>query len=445
MHRTNGLQPEARTWSILFSLTLTLLLASATSAGAASVKHIYELDGSFADSLGGPEMAPAGGTLESAGYAFGPAQGPSLSGAIDPDTYSIEMLFSIDDTAGYKRLLAFKALTVDLGLYNSDTAVNFYNRASSAGGVFAAGRPTHLVVTRDGATNLLAVYVDGVEQVAFVDDTDIATFTGADAIIHFLRDDSVAGGENPSGFLDRVRIYEGALTPDEVADLFAGGDPPDDTRPSLDVVAEQAVVEFRESAELDRGFATGEFRLTELSDGVDPLTEDVVVTIGSGSVTIPAGWFAELGGVATFEGTIDDSSVKVEIAGVGDAFEFDVELDGINLAESVNPVAVGVAIGDDFGSTSLLMQGRLHFDSPEPPVECPVVECPVTECPVLECPVVPEPTCEDDVEDDDDRAGPADGPLWRVWDWMKERVEKARAEWKRGDRKHSRKHRHWKQ
>ncbi len=439
MHRTNGLLPEARTRSILFSVTLTLLLASATSAGAASIKHIYELDGSFADSLGGPEMVPAGGTLDSAGYAFGPAQGPSLSGAIDPDTYSIEMLFSIDATAGYKRLLAFKDLTADLGLYNADTAVNFYNRATSAGGVFAPGRLTHLVVTRDGATGALAVYVDGVEQVAFVDDTDIATFTGADAIIHFFRDDSVAGSENPSGFLDRVRIYEGALAPDEVAELFAGGDPPGDTRPSLDVFAEQAVVEFRESAALDRGFARGEFRLTALSDGVDPLNEDVVVTIGSGSVTILAGWFAELGGVATFEGTIDGAAMKVEIAGVGDAFEFDIELDGIDLAESVNPVAVGVAIGDDFGSTSLLMQGRLHFDAPEPPAECPVVECPVTECPV-----VPEPTCEDDDEEKDDQAEPDDRPLWRVWDWIKERVEEARAEGKRDDRKHSRKHRHWK-
>ncbi len=44
---------------------------------AATVTHIYDLNGSFADELGGPAMVGAGGSLGPAGYSFAPSQGPN--------------------------------------------------------------------------------------------------------------------------------------------------------------------------------------------------------------------------------------------------------------------------------------------------------------------------------------------------------------------------------
>lgn len=43
-----------------------VMLTIYTSAHAlpATVTHIYELDGSYADDLGGPALGPAGGTLK---------------------------------------------------------------------------------------------------------------------------------------------------------------------------------------------------------------------------------------------------------------------------------------------------------------------------------------------------------------------------------------------
>src|SRR5581483_4712292 len=175
----------------------------------------------------GPPLVPNGGSLGPAGSAFGAGQGPSLSGAIAPATYSIEMLFSIDSTSGYRKLLDFKNRSSDDGLYNLDTALNFYPVTTGPSGALAAGRMHHLVVTRDGATDRFVGYVDGVRQIDFTDSANRAVFDGPGNIIHLLRDDTVTAGENPTGFLDRVRIYDVVLTPEQVADLFGGGLRPD--------------------------------------------------------------------------------------------------------------------------------------------------------------------------------------------------------------------------
>src|SRR5262249_32305612 len=94
---------------------------SVVSTPAAS--HIYELNGSYADALGGPPLTPAGGTLGPSGYTFAEGQGPSLSSAVSPTTYSLEMLFRIDDTSSYRKLLDFKNRTSDDGLYNLNGAL----------------------------------------------------------------------------------------------------------------------------------------------------------------------------------------------------------------------------------------------------------------------------------------------------------------------------------
>ncbi len=207
---------------------------------AATVTHIYELNGSFADALGGPSMVPTGGTLGLTGYTFGAGQGPHVSQAINPATYSIEMLFSIDTTSDYRKLIDFKDRTVDTGLYNLNTALNFYDLTTGPTGTFTAGQMAHLVVTRDDTTDAFIGYVNGVQQIAFTDAGALATFTGANNIIHFLRDDSAVGGENASGFLDLVRLYDGVLTSAEVTDLFNGGVPPGLPGPSA--VPEPATV-----------------------------------------------------------------------------------------------------------------------------------------------------------------------------------------------------------
>ena len=88
--------------------------------------------------------------------------------------------------------------------------------------MFTAAQPTHAVITRDAGTDQFIGYVNGVPQISFTDTASDATFTGVNNIIHFLRND-VFFSEDPSGFLDSVRIYDCVLSAADVSSLAAGG------------------------------------------------------------------------------------------------------------------------------------------------------------------------------------------------------------------------------
>lgn len=210
------------------TLAILAVLALAPAAGAASITHMYDFDATYADALGGPAVVPNGGSFVADEYRYLAGQGPSLSGAIDPSVYSLEMRFSLDVLSGYKKLLDFKDYASDTGFYNNGGHLYFAHTSglySGAGDpvVFAIGSRAKLAVTRD-ATSTVRAYVNGTFILSFSDTANLATFSAASAIIRFLNDDFNAG-ENPAGYLDYIRVYQGVLTDSEVSRLASGESP----------------------------------------------------------------------------------------------------------------------------------------------------------------------------------------------------------------------------
>jgi hypothetical protein len=209
--------------------TALILLASLASpwpsAKAATLIHDYDLSASLNDNVGTIALTSNGGSLGANGLAFGPDQGPSLVGAINPATYSIFMRFSLDATDGWRRLVDFKNRTTDNGLYNYGNKLQFvvnsgFDFVTGAADVFAPGRTVDLAITRDAASQQFIGYVDGIQQISFTDSADGAVFDPtSDPIIQFLRDDLVVSGESGSGVLKTIRIYQGVLSQGEVAAL----------------------------------------------------------------------------------------------------------------------------------------------------------------------------------------------------------------------------------
>ena len=196
------------------------------------VTHIYELNGSFADEIGGANIVGIGGLLDSNSFTFAPSvlfdsPGLILNDALDrPDEYSIELLFRIAATDGFVKLIDFKNLAVDEGLYNLSGQLNFYNVETAPNAVIEAGRDVHVVATRDGVTDEFMVYANNEVQIAFADDLDLAVFDSPSSTIQFLRDDHVTGqSEVSAGSVDYIRIFDGVLTEQDVTHLFMGGDP----------------------------------------------------------------------------------------------------------------------------------------------------------------------------------------------------------------------------
>ena len=102
------------------------------------------------------------------------------------------------------------------------------------------------------------------------------------------------------------------------------------------------------------------FTLGAGSNGIAPLTEDVHLQVGTFSTTIPAGSFefrpAEGNNPAQFrfEGVIGVVSLEAKIILLGaNTFAFKVEGQGADLTATVNPVTVGLVIGNDGGSTTV--------------------------------------------------------------------------------------------
>ena len=193
------------------------LVAATQSFGA--LIHNYELNGSLADSLGGPSFVAAGGTLNATDYSFAPNQGLTLSNAL-PNTgdYSILVDFSFTDLSGYRRILDFKNGTSDTGLYDLNSALNFYNITTGAA-VFAPNVAVRLVITRDNATDIFTGYINGSSQISFTDSTDLAVFDAGSSIMRFFIDDVAVPNEASAGRVGKISIYDSALTPAQVLAL----------------------------------------------------------------------------------------------------------------------------------------------------------------------------------------------------------------------------------
>lgn len=125
----------------------------------------------------------------------------------------------------------------------------------------------------------------------------------------------------------------------------------------------KAEIRFDDNPPKEKFKIEGAFTLSSNSNGIDPLAEDVRVTVGTSSVTIPAGSFVADFPKFEFKGTIAGVDVKMKIEETDiDTFKFKVDAKGVDLTGTANPTDVSLDIGDDSGSfTGLFMEGKLKF------------------------------------------------------------------------------------
>ena len=81
----------------------------------------------------------------------------------------------------------------------------------------------------------------------------------------------------------------------------------------------------------------------------------MTLQVGTFSATIPAGFFhQDKKGRFKFEGIINGVALEAVIAPLGGGtFAFKAEGRGADLTGTVNPVTIGLTIGDDDGATSV--------------------------------------------------------------------------------------------
>ncbi len=221
-----NIQKHAALIIILFA---TMIMGICRPSCAATLKADYQFNYSRASSVGGALALTDIGTGtnrfadESVDGTIRPVltfpqnNGLQLSpttNTISSGSYSIVMLFRFNDVSSYKRIIDFKNGTSDRGLYNYSGKLHFYSSATGNTTAIAAGTYVQVVLTRDALKNVVG-YLNGVQEFSFADTGDDALIDAADTL-RFFKDD---GGESSAGAVARIRLYDGALTANEVAAL----------------------------------------------------------------------------------------------------------------------------------------------------------------------------------------------------------------------------------
>jgi hypothetical protein len=97
------------------------------------------------------------------------------------------------------------------------------------------------------------------------------------------------------------------------------------------------------------------------SDGIEPGTNYAEVSFGSFQYSLPvSGFHDQGGGVWSYTGTGQLSSGTFTKLGDG-SVRISVTATGLNLSYADAPITIQVRIGDDFGSSTVALQGTLQF------------------------------------------------------------------------------------
>ena len=206
----------------------------AQAPSGATLTADYGFERSLASSVGAvPDLTAVGDVA--AGYAdeavlgrtrpvltFQYFSGLSLAptaGVIDSREYTIELLFRFDRIDGWRKILDFNQASADCGLYFLEGRLSFYPIVSDVETPIDADSYVHVVLTRD-ASGTVAGYVNGSRQFSFNDISELAVIDANDTLL-FFRDDSTTRTEYSSGAVAQIKLYDGSLSADEVAELAA--------------------------------------------------------------------------------------------------------------------------------------------------------------------------------------------------------------------------------
>lgn len=166
----------------------------------------------------GAVTASATGTVSGGRYVFDANQGLTLTLGSPLAAWSLVFGVQLDETSQWRKLVDLSGLTSDRGLYAYATGLTYYEFGGPTPGTFPALTDLVVALVFDGTTT--KTYLNGVEQQRLV--ATGAGFPGALSSLVMFEDDTITHKtEAASGSADWVRIYDGALSANELSGVAA--------------------------------------------------------------------------------------------------------------------------------------------------------------------------------------------------------------------------------
>ncbi len=216
-------------------LAALILVGGIDDAEAATLKAEYRFHGNLASEIAGaPELADIGpgnsfaverinGLGRHQVLRFPEGNGLSLNttGLVNPTSNSVVVVFRLADTHGYRRILDFAGGVSDTGLYNLDGRVALYGAGSSSKNAVLNNSYAEITLTNAaaaGGAEQVTAYLNGTEVVA---GKAASGFDLGSGQLRLFRDNTSGAftGEESSGAVSCVLVYDGTLTADEVSQV----------------------------------------------------------------------------------------------------------------------------------------------------------------------------------------------------------------------------------
>jgi hypothetical protein len=219
----------------------SILVGGVEGAGAATLRAAYRFQGDLASEVAGaPELVNIGqgnrfavervdGLGRHPVLSFPEGNGLSLAttGLVDPTNNSVVVVFRFAKTSGFRRILDLAGGTSDTGLYNLDGRVMLYAGPETAASKSAVLGDSYAQIAltnaaAPGGSEQATAYLNGVEVAA----ARISKgFDLGPAGLRFFKDNTSGPytGEESSGAVSCVLVYDGTLTANEVSQV--AGDP----------------------------------------------------------------------------------------------------------------------------------------------------------------------------------------------------------------------------
>ena len=148
---------------------------------------------------------------------------PNATPTVVTGSYTISMLMRYDPMdSGYARLIDFSNSTLDTGIYKVSNEVSFYPVGTFAAGSFVQGQDVFVTITRDAATQLVSLYINGVPSGTYTDTTNL--YAPSATVVYFLMDNTTGPAnisETDPGTIAYLQIRDVPITAEEVTASLA--------------------------------------------------------------------------------------------------------------------------------------------------------------------------------------------------------------------------------
>lgn len=135
--------------------------------------------------------------------------------------YTVHLFFKFNTLGGYARVIDFKNSTTDNGAYLLNNCLNFYNNGNVGTCPFFTANIYYLLtLVRNGATNIVTVYVNGNLFTTYNDAAGGYACTTNTTPIIFFRDDNVVSCEAQPGCVRYISVSSATSNATQVMSTF---------------------------------------------------------------------------------------------------------------------------------------------------------------------------------------------------------------------------------